>query len=148
MKFIPLITLIISFCSIFVYAGQKQFQTGKIIVAVEALRNDSGAVRISLYNSKEGFPTKPEKALQTIVTDIEKGRARATFEDISYSEYAAAVLHDENGNGKMDFRWLMLPAEGFGASNILEKRTIPPAFKDAKFVLNSEEIKMKIRIHY
>ncbi len=148
MKFISLITLIISFCSISVYSGQQQFQTGKIIVAVEALKNDSGAVRVSLYNSTEGFPTKSKKALQTVVADIEKGRARATFKDIPYGEYAVAVLHDENKNGKMDLNWMMLPKEGFGASNVIQKRFIPPSFNDAKFVLHSEERILKVHIHY
>lgn len=148
MKFIPLITLIISFSSISLYAGEQQFQTGNIIVAVEALRNDSGTVRVSLYNSKEGFPIKAEKAFQTVVAAIEEGRARVAFHDVPYGEYAAAVLHDENGNGRMDFSWMMFPKEGFGASNITEKRFLPPPFSDAKFLLNSEERILKVVIHY
>ena len=130
------------------YAGQQEFQTGSIVVEVEALRNYSGSVRVSLYDSKEGFPTKPEKAFRTVVRDIEKGMVRVTFVDIPYGEYAAAALHDENKNGRMDLNWIMLPKEGFGASNIMQKRFMPPAFNDAKFVLDSEETELKIRVHY
>ena len=148
MKFIPLVTLIISFCSISLYAGQQQLKKGSVVVAVESLRSDSGTVRVSLYSSKEGFPMKSEKALQTVVASIKEGRARAAFHDMPYGTYAAAVLHDENGNGRMDFSWMMFPREGFGASNIKEKRMLPPPFGDSKFLLDSEQRMLKVVVHY
>jgi len=80
--------------------------------------------------------------------NLEKEGARARFSDIPYGEYAAAVLHDENENGRMDLNWMMIPEEGFGASNIVKKRTMPPAFNDAKFIFHSEERIVKIQIHY
>ncbi|MDT8318599.1 MAG: DUF2141 domain-containing protein [bacterium] len=115
---------------------------------MSALKSHSGLARVSLYSSDDGFPIKPEKAFKTIVIDLEKEGASARFSDIPYGEYAAAVLHDENKNGSMDLSWMMLPLEGFGASNVMEKRSIPPSFNDAKFLLNSEERILKVCIHY
>lgn len=147
MKFIFYISLILFFCTISA-AAQQQVQSGEIIVDINTLKNYSGSARVSLYNSKDGFPIKPEKAFKTIIINLEKDGARARFTDIPFGEYAAAVLHDENKNGKMDLNWMMLPKEGFGASNIMEKQTMPPAFIDAKFLLNSVKRILKVRIHY
>ena len=123
-------------------------QRGEIIVDINNLKNYSGLARVCLYSSNDGFPMKSEKAFKTIVINLEKDGARARFVDIPYGEYAAAVFHDENKNGKMDLNWMMLPEEGFGASNVMKKRFMPPGFKDAKFVLDSEETELKIRVHY
>ena len=123
-------------------------QRGEIIVDINNLKNYSGLARVCLYSSNDGFPIKSEKAFKTIVINLEKDGVRARFVDIPYGEYAVAVLHDENKNGKMDLSWMMLPEEGFGASNIMGKRTIPPAFDDAKFLLHSEERILKVHIHY
>lgn len=147
MKFIFNIFFILFFCAIS-FAAQPQVQTGEIIVDINNLKNDSGSARVSLYNSNDGFPMKSERAFKTIVINLEKDGARARFVDIPYGEYAAAVLHDENKNGKMDLSWMMIPKEGFGASNIMEKRIIPPGFNDAKFLFHSEKIILKVHIHY
>lgn len=147
MKFRFYISLILFFYAISA-AAQPQVQTGEIIVDVSTLKNYSGLARVCLYSSNDGFPMKSEKAFKTIVINLEKDGARARFVDIPYGEYAAAVLHDENKNGKMDLSWMMLPKEGFGASNIMEKRIIPPGFNDAKFLFHSEKIILKVHIHY
>lgn len=141
------ISLILFFSSTTVY-GQRQMQLGVIIVEMSTLKNHTGLARVSLYNSNDGFPIKSKKAFKSIVIDLEKGDTKAIFSDIPYGEYAVAVLHDENKNGRMDFSWMMYPEEGFGASNMMEKQFIPPAFKDAKFAFNSEERTLKVLMHY
>ncbi len=135
------------FCAISAGA-QQQMQRGKIIVEINNLKNYSGSARVSLYNSSDGFPIKSEKAFKTVIINLEKDGAVARFMDIPYGEYAAAALHDENINGRMDLSWMMIPKEGFGASNIMEKRIIPPGFNDAKFLFHSEKIILKVHMHY
>lgn len=147
MKLIFYIGMILFLCSA-TASGEEQTETGDIIVDISALKSHSGLARVSLYNSNDGFPIKSEKAFKTIVVNLEKEGASARFSDIPYGEYAAAVLHDENKNGRMDLSWMMLPEEGFGASNVMKKRFIPPAFNDAKFILHSEERILEVRIHY
>lgn len=147
MKYIFYISLILFFCST-AASGQQQMQSGEIIVEINTLKSHTGLARVSLYNSNDGFPIKSKKAFKTIVINLEKGAAKAIFPDIPYGEYAVAILHDENKNGRMDFSWRMLPDEGFGASNMMEKQFIPPAFKDAKFVFQSEEKILKVLMHY
>lgn len=59
--------------------------------------------------------------------------------------YAIAVVHDENGNNKMD-RALFLPKEGFGFSRNPTITTGPPRFSSASFAIDgpqTQSIKMR-----
>lgn len=128
-----------------VFAGAA---TGRINVEVTGLRSNSGEVRVHLYNSKEGFPSKPQKAMATLVSITGNSEAGVLFRDIPYGDYAISVLHDENGNKKMDMNWLMMPKEGIGASNNPRFTLGPPSFNDARFRLDSEELTIKIKVKY
>ena len=59
--------------------------------------------------------------------------------------YAIAVVHDENGNNKMDVA-IFLPREGFGFSRNPAITVGPPSFKAASFAVTGDmrqSIKMK-----
>jgi uncharacterized protein (DUF2141 family) len=55
------------------------------------------------------------------------------FADVVPGRYAIAVLHDENGNGKVDRALGLMPKEGFGFSRDAPVRMGPPSFKQASF---------------
>lgn len=59
--------------------------------------------------------------------------------------YAVSLIHDENGNGKLDTA-LGMPREGFGFSRNPAISFGPPKFKSAAFVVNgtaAQTVKMK-----
>lgn len=119
-----------------------------ITVEMRDFRNDKGYMRIALFDSKEGFPDKPKLALRADSGRIKDGRARHVFTGIPYGTYAVAVLHDENGNGKMDTNWVGIPKEGGGASRNPKPRFGPPDFEDAAFRLKVRHVKLRIIIRY
>lgn len=130
------------------HAGEKPLSQGSINVEISGLRSNSGEVRVNLYGSKDGFPSEPKKAVMTLVSKIEHNEAKVVFKDIPFGDYAISVLHDENGNKKMDLSWLMIPKEGFGASNNPKGSFGPPSFSDARFRLSYEELDVKITVRY
>ncbi len=104
-------------------------------VKLEGIKSDKGSVIVYLYESEDGFPT-----------DLSKGKKinqsiKASTEPIFFSvenlvegkEYALAVFHDENDNGKFDTNFLGIPKEGVATSNNAKGRFGPPKFNDAKF---------------
>ena len=121
---------------------------GTIEVVVDGLRNSTGKIRISLFSSKEGFPGKQEKAIAVQDLAIEEGRAKGSFAGVPYGVYAVAAIHDENRNGKLDFKWKIIPGEGYGASKNPESTIGPPAFRKASFTLKEEEIRLAITMQY
>ncbi len=123
-------------------------EKGDIHVVVEGLRNDTGNVRISLFSSKDGFPARQEKAVDVTDLTIHDGTAKGNFTGIAYGVYAVAAIHDENENGKLDFKWKVVPAEGYGASNNPESFIGPPPFRKARFTLEQKELQIVIKMQY
>ncbi len=121
---------------------------GCIAIRINNVRNSEGVLGIALFKSEQGFPEKPEKAfaLASIATNESPGEV--IIENIPYGTYALSILHDENGNKKMDKTWIGKPKEGFGTSNNPKIRFGPPEFDESGFVLDRETITMSIDMKY
>ncbi len=73
-----------------------------------------------------------------------------TFEGlVRDSSYALAVIHDRNGNGKMDMRWLPWPKpkEGAGVSNN-HARAGKPRYDEATFPARGTSLVERIVLRY
>jgi len=57
------------------------------------------------------------------------------FLDLPEGEYAIAVYHDANGNGKMDSNLMGIPTEDYAFSNNAVGKMGPPSYDQAKFAL-------------
>lgn len=66
---------------------------------------------------------------------------------LATGDYAVAAIHDENGNGRLDKRLVIL-REGFGFSRNPPIRFGPPAFADARFGLTPGSASQTIRMKY
>ncbi|NTV01241.1 MAG: DUF2141 domain-containing protein [Chlorobiaceae bacterium] len=120
---------------------------GTIRVTVGNLRNTQGLVGVALFDTKKGFPDKPDKALEgRSVTAGEQ--CVVVFTNVPYGTYAVSALHDENGNGKMDKTFIGIPREGFGTSNNPKIRRGPPSFTESAFNLENGELALKIDMNY
>lgn len=121
---------------------------GTLVVDIEGFRSDQGEVIVSLFSSSRGFPEEMGEALENAHAGILDRRARVVFEKIPYGTYALSVLHDENRNGRMETGLLGMPLEGHGASNDAHRSFAPPKFRDARFLLDTTEKLMKVRMEY
>ena len=108
------------------------------------MKTNEGLVLCALYKGEDGFPGKPERAFQRALSPIKETSATCRFEGLPAGRYAVAVVHDENGNGKMDRNFLGIPKEGYGASNNAKGSMGPPKFKDAAFVVGAEAKSIEI----
>ena len=146
------ITLFLTILYIFLASTELLAQEtnfkGSIIVKITNFRSNQGVVKIALFNSKDGFPGKREKALKTANSKITNKQAEIKFDNLNYGIYAIGVFHDENLNDKFDSNWLRIPKEGYGASNDAKGKFGPASFKDASFELMSDTIKIRIKLNY
>lgn len=101
-----------------------------------------GDVIFALYNSEENFNTR--KPLSTIKAQSADGKAKASFDNVLPGVYAVVVLHDMNGNERMDFESNGMPKEDYGTSNNV-MRMGPPNFEDAKFTVENKSVTLEIR---
>ncbi len=121
-------------------------QSGTLTIAITNLENTDGMLLVALFNKEEGFPEDENSAIRKSRISA-GGNTVVTYKNLPYGTYAVTVLHDENNNGKMDTKLLVMPAEGVGTSNN-PKLTGPPSFSKSKFELNTEQKSITIKMMY
>lgn len=118
-------------------------QSGKLIVRVKGLRNNSGDVKIGLFNNRESFEGKSEK-LKGAILPIREGMAIWEIDSLPFGEYAIKLFHDEDGDDKLDRNFIGLPKEQYGFSNNAKGRFGPPKYEKAKFLFRQDEMVVEI----
>jgi uncharacterized protein (DUF2141 family) len=122
---------------------------GTVLVEIGGLRNTNGRVNVSLFAGADGFPQDTAAVFKSATLQVTAGREVAVrFDDLSFGDYAVAVLHDENGNGVMDTGFLGIPSEGFGFSNNPRPGFGPPSFQSCKFGLDRHEVTVRLEVRY
>lgn len=135
--------LIVVMCS-FAWAAD----TGNISVKMDGFPSGFGRVYVALYDSADMFPKKKSKAVKIMGTGIKNGMANVTFKGIPYGEYAFVVLHDVNGNRRMDYDEDGRPKEAFGFSNNALGSAGAPSFSQAKFKLDKPNMSQSIEMRH
>lgn len=128
----------------------EQPQTGDLVVTITDLESRyHGHLLITLYDQAEGFPADYDYAQAQHIVPIEnQSTVEVTFKQLPFGEYAVAVLHDEDGDRKMDFNWLGMPTEGWVCSNEIFRTFRSPYFREAKFTLQQKQHHVSLQIHY
>jgi uncharacterized protein (DUF2141 family) len=121
-----------------------------LTIKITGIRNAKGRINFVLFKDGKGFPIDIASAVaaQRIEIDPQTLSATAVIKNLPQGNYAAAVLHDENLTGKMDFDAQGIPQEGYGISNNPDTTQGPPTPEDAKFVVNQPESAIEIKMTY
>jgi uncharacterized protein (DUF2141 family) len=123
-------------------------QAQTVWLTVNGFNSQKGVCLACLYRTKEGFPTKRNKALSCINAKITGSSATLSFPNVPPGTYALAIVHDENSNGDMDTNFMGLPKEGYGISNNRLSRFGPPTFANAAFRVETGDVKLSITMQY
>jgi len=75
------------------------------------------------------------------------GEARRFAIELPPGAYALSLIHDENGNGRLDTR-LGIPREGFGFSNNPHIWFGPPSFSAARFMIPAGGTALNVTVKY
>jgi uncharacterized protein (DUF2141 family) len=110
-------------------------QNVNLTVSVSGLKNDTGVLKVGLYNSEGTFLKIPYKS---IPSQIKGNVATVVFEGIPKGEYAISSYQDENSNGKLDRNEMGIPSEGVSCSNNAKGFMGPPRYQDAKFNIDKD----------
>mgnify|MGYP003642408746 FL=1 len=118
-----------------------------IDLAITGLRSEKGDVLVCLSTNPKYFPDcgKDAKARKIKVAAADADNIQIA--GVKPGTYAVALIHDENGNGKMDMR-LFLPREGFGFSRNPKIGMGPPKFKSAQFTIGALDAHYAVRMNY
>jgi len=116
-----------------------------LTVDIKGVRAQSGLVLVSVLGSAEAWQGQAKPAGQNGAKP--SGDAlRFEFPDLAPGSYAVKVMHDENGNGKLDSNFVGMPTEGYGFSN--NPRVMRPAtYEEARFRLTEQGTTVSIELH-
>jgi uncharacterized protein (DUF2141 family) len=116
-------------------------------VSISGLRSLKGNVLVCLTPNAKAFPNcaKDAQARKAVVPAAKAATIR--FADLAPGIYAIALVHDENGNGKMDVA-IMIPREGFGFSRNAMGSLGPPKFAAAQFGIAPGENAQAVKVKY
>lgn len=127
-------------------AGAEEEAKTVVRAEIRGLKNTKGKLYCSIYAKAEGWPSKSALHSQTQV--IRGKDAVCSFDGLKAGTYAVSVLHDENGNGEMDFGAFGSPAEGWASSNNVTHTFSGPDFEESSFVLKAGETKvLNLEVH-
>lgn len=121
---------------------------GDVVITVTDLRSSKGVVRACMTMKENIFPKciKDPSAHRTVVPAGQKIEIR--FTGVKPGNYAIALLHDENDNGKADRAMGMMPKEGYGFSRDAPVKMAPPKFTDAVFAIGEGLQRVTIKMRY
>ncbi|MET0308347.1 MAG: DUF2141 domain-containing protein [Sphingomonas sp.] len=110
------------------------------------LRSAKGVLRICLTADPADFPDC-RSAAGAIKRTVSAASPRLRIEGLAPGDYAIAVIHDANGNSRLD-TLLGIPREGFGFSRNPAIGFGPPRFSAARFTVGTGTEKQQVRIRY
>ncbi|MUP47206.1 DUF2141 domain-containing protein [Gramella sp. BOM4] len=123
-------------------ANAQAQNEGKIQATVTNLQGDQGEVLFALYTADKFMKQEPDFSAKASIID---GQAKVNFEKIPAGTYSLVVLHDKNGNGRMDFDSSGMPQEAYGTSGNSFSYG-PPNWADSNFSFDGETEEIVIRL--
>ena len=124
---------------------EKESEISNFELVIYGLKDVKGEVRIAMFNSEEKYGDK-EEPLHAVVLEVKSDTVVWDKAELLFGEYAIAVYHDKNVNGKLDSNFLGIPKEAYGFSNNARGRFGPASWKDAHFIVNEANSSMSIEV--
>jgi len=113
-------------------SGAAASHAADLSIKVDGARGDGGAIRVALFDSADSFLKRP---LQIASAPVSEGGATLALKDLAAGQYAIAVYHDANDDGRLDQNMMGIPIEANGFSNDALGHMGPPTFEAARIDL-------------
>jgi len=101
-----------------------------LTITVEGVSSADGRLMVALYNSAETFRVTPYSAR---MAPASPGAVTVEVKGLPAGDYAFAVYHDANGNGKLDLNAVGMPVEDYAFSNNALGNRSAPSYEAARF---------------
>lgn len=116
-------------------------------IEIDNVRSAQGNLLITIYDNPLAYKTySMEQAYAATMIKARKAVTSLSFNSLPEGDYVVIVSHDENLNGKMDFK-AELPTEGYAFSQG-QGRFSMPDFKKAALRVSGEKVIEKMQMIY
>lgn len=142
-------TSLASVAIIFVLFLSMQTQAQTVSLQINNFQSNKGQICIAVFKNQKQFETeRPAYAMNVSKSNVRNGSLTVDI-PLSAGEYGISILDDANKNGKMNYKLMTIPEEGFGFSNYYHSGMKKPLFRNFKFsVLRDEIKKIKVKLRY
>jgi uncharacterized protein (DUF2141 family) len=118
--------------------------SAELVVKVNDVRTPKGQLLMAVFDSAEAWEGKA-RAVAKQAADATTGEVDFHFPGLAAGRYAVSVMHDENGNGRLDSNLIGMPTEGYGFSNdpqVMRKAT----FDEAAFAIGADDATIELHL--
>lgn len=117
----------------------------ELAIRITNIQNTSGKpLLIGVYAKSDAFPGENTSRYNKIIL-AKSSVATVTFK-LPPGEYAVALMHDVNDDGKMEKNWIGYPTEPFGFSRNFKPKLGAPSFKDCSVDLRTGSQRIEIKL--
>lgn len=106
-----------------------------LTIHIDGVKSQDGHFYVALYDHEDTF-RKEEMVFRELILPLNEFNGTLVFEDMPEGDYAVALFHDVNANGKLDTKFLGIPKEPYGFSNNPKITFKAPSFSKCKFHIN------------
>jgi uncharacterized protein (DUF2141 family) len=110
-------------------------------------RNQKGVADAAIFSSPAGWPEDNKKSVADDGFPISGDQATLIFH-LQPGRYGVVLLHDENGNDKLDRNFFDIPTEGFGFANNPRVFLSAPSFQSATVNVTCPETDIHVKMIY
>ena len=114
-----------------------------LTVDIQNIKALTGQINVAVFRPCDKFPSCQPVEGKRI--DARNGRLQIAFE-VEPGDYAVAVYHDVNNNGKLDKKMFGIPKEPYGFSNNYRPIVSGPNFDDCRITIGSAAKTIAIKL--
>ena len=119
-----------------------------LTVEIEGLRNSTGTIDMLVFDHAQGWPDEIPYCIRKFEVPAVEGNMVLKVPNLPAGEYAVLVLHDENGNRRIDKDWRGVPIEQWGMSNNPRVYMSTPAYHRAKFRMQGDmDVRVPLKLY-
>ncbi len=105
-------------------------QAATLTINVKGLRQANGHLLLAVHGGEENYSKQSNPAAMRRV-EVKSETQQIVIPELAAGDYVVSIIHDSNGNGKLDTNFVGMPTEGWGFSNNVGARG-RPSYNDAK----------------
>ena len=117
----------------------------RLEISLSGMRSARGDVRLCIWHGPERFGGNKCGGEQVVVPATTP--VVSVDVPLAPGDYAVSLIHDENGNGKLDTNFLGIPKEGVGFSKNPKISFGPPTYAATRFDVAADTVE-PIRMKY
>lgn len=114
-----------------------------LTIRIADVKTADGNVNVAVFNSADSFLRKPVHSARAKAV---QGEVKVELKDLPEGEYAIAIYHDANDNGKMDRNLIGMPTEDYAFSNNAMGKMGPPSFEQAKLTVPAAGLDTRVSL--